>query len=147
VRDEKMLKKLATHDVQDVSELLNLVDKCVRAVEGCAWHSQPTPEARMASKPKADAAAQSSDKNKNKNKNKNRKKKKAGDSNKPLAGAPTAAAATGGVRGQRGDKQSRQPFDNNEGGLRCPIHNSRCHNVKKWWEIKKLAEQFCEQQK
>jgi hypothetical protein len=33
VRDEKMLEKLATHDVQDVSELFNLVDKCARAAE------------------------------------------------------------------------------------------------------------------
>jgi hypothetical protein len=29
VRDEKMLEKLATHDVQDVSELFSLADKCV----------------------------------------------------------------------------------------------------------------------
>jgi hypothetical protein len=28
VRDEKMLNKLATHDVKDVSELFSLVDKC-----------------------------------------------------------------------------------------------------------------------
>jgi hypothetical protein len=39
IRDEKMLKKLATHDVQDVSELFSLADKCARAAEGCAWHS------------------------------------------------------------------------------------------------------------
>jgi hypothetical protein len=34
-----MLQKLATHDVQDVSELFSLVDKCARAAEGHAWHS------------------------------------------------------------------------------------------------------------
>jgi hypothetical protein len=51
VRDKKMLEKLATYDVQDVSELFSLVDKCVRATEGRAWHSQPTPEARKAGKP------------------------------------------------------------------------------------------------
>jgi hypothetical protein len=33
MRDEKMLKNLATHDVQDV---FSLVDKCTRAVEGHA---------------------------------------------------------------------------------------------------------------
>jgi hypothetical protein len=34
VRDEKMLKKLATHDIKDVAELFSLADKCVRAAEG-----------------------------------------------------------------------------------------------------------------
>jgi hypothetical protein len=28
VRDEKMLENLATHDVQNVSELFSLADKC-----------------------------------------------------------------------------------------------------------------------
>jgi hypothetical protein len=41
VRDEKMLEKLATHDVDDVTTLLALADKCARAVEGRAWHSVP----------------------------------------------------------------------------------------------------------
>jgi hypothetical protein len=36
VRDEKMLEKLATHDVQDVSALFILADKCAKAVERCA---------------------------------------------------------------------------------------------------------------
>jgi hypothetical protein len=36
VRDEKMLEKLATHDVKDVSELFSLADKCVRDAEGHA---------------------------------------------------------------------------------------------------------------
>jgi hypothetical protein len=39
VRDEKMLKKLATHDVETVTTLFALADKCARAVEGRAWHS------------------------------------------------------------------------------------------------------------
>jgi hypothetical protein len=33
VRDEKMLEKLATYDVQDIAELFSLVDKCARATE------------------------------------------------------------------------------------------------------------------
>jgi hypothetical protein len=41
VRDEKMLEKLATHDVETVSTLFALADKCARAVEGRAWHSAP----------------------------------------------------------------------------------------------------------
>jgi hypothetical protein len=41
VRDEKMLEKLATHDVETVTMLFALDDKCARAVEGRAWHSAP----------------------------------------------------------------------------------------------------------
>jgi hypothetical protein len=41
VRDEKMLEKLATHDVETVPTLFALVDKCARAAEGRAWHSAP----------------------------------------------------------------------------------------------------------
>jgi hypothetical protein len=39
VRDEKMLEKLATHDVETVTMLFALADKCARAAEGRAWHS------------------------------------------------------------------------------------------------------------
>jgi hypothetical protein len=41
VRDEKMLEKLATQDVETVSTLFALADKCARATEGRAWHSAP----------------------------------------------------------------------------------------------------------
>jgi hypothetical protein len=41
VRDEKMLEKLATHDVETVPTLFDLADKCARAAEGRAWHSAP----------------------------------------------------------------------------------------------------------
>jgi hypothetical protein len=36
-----MLEKLATHDVETVTTLFALADKCVRATEGRAWHSAP----------------------------------------------------------------------------------------------------------
>jgi hypothetical protein len=39
VRDEKMLEKLATHDVETITTLFALADKCARAAEGRAWHS------------------------------------------------------------------------------------------------------------
>jgi hypothetical protein len=74
VRDEKMLEKLGTHDVNDDSELFSPVDKYARVAEGCAWHSLPTLEARKASK--ADAVAQSSSKNKNRKKKKSNNNKK-----------------------------------------------------------------------
>jgi hypothetical protein len=41
VRDEKMLEKLATRDVDNVTTLFALTDKCVRAAEGRAWHLAP----------------------------------------------------------------------------------------------------------
>jgi hypothetical protein len=112
VRDEKMLEKLATHEVKDVSELFNLANKCARMAEGRAWHSQPAPRVGKAGKPKADATAQSSDKNKN-------GKKKKSNNNKPLAGAPTVvivAAAAGGGHDPHGDKRPRQPSGSDEGG-------------------------------
>jgi hypothetical protein len=34
-----MLEKLATHDVETVTMLFALADKCARAAEGRAWHS------------------------------------------------------------------------------------------------------------
>jgi hypothetical protein len=93
-----MLEKLAMHDVQDVSDLLILADKCAWAAEGRAWHSQPAPDARKAGKPKLDADALRSGKNKNNN------KKKASGNNTQLVRAPTVVAATavavvGGGRG------------------------------------------------
>jgi hypothetical protein len=41
VRDKKILEKLATHDVETVTTLFTLADKCARAAEGHAWHSVP----------------------------------------------------------------------------------------------------------
>jgi hypothetical protein len=41
VRDENMLEKLATHDVETVPTLFALANKCARATEGRAWHSAP----------------------------------------------------------------------------------------------------------
>jgi hypothetical protein len=41
VRDKKMLEKLATHDVETITTLFSLADKCARAAEGHAWHSTP----------------------------------------------------------------------------------------------------------
>jgi hypothetical protein len=132
VTDEKMLEKLVTHNMQDISELFSLAKKCVRAIEGCTWYSQPSLEAGKIGKSDADAAAQSSGK---------KKKKKADSKDKPLVGAPTAAATTAsGGPGPCGDKWPQQPSDS-------PAHNSKCHSTEECREIKKLAEQFHEQQK
>jgi hypothetical protein len=87
MRDKKMLEKLATHDVQDIIKLFNLVDKCSRVVEGRAWHSPPASEAGKADKPSMDVVAQCSGK---------KKKKKARGIEKPLVGAPTTAVVVAG---------------------------------------------------
>jgi hypothetical protein len=102
VRDEKMLEKLATHNIQDVAELFSLANKCAKATEGHACHVPPTPDAGNDDKPEAGTAAQGGGGNKNKDK----KKKKATGNNQPLAGALTvaaAAAAAGWGHGPRDD--------------------------------------------
>jgi hypothetical protein len=137
VRDEKMLEKLATHDVQDVSALFSLVDKCTKATEGRAWHSLAAQVAKGESKPSAGAQGGGSS---------NKKKKKKAGGNRPLAGVTTvAAAAAGGGRGRpRGDKCPSHQSNNDDGSTKCPVHNSMCHTASECREIKKLAEEFRE---
>jgi hypothetical protein len=83
-----MLEKLATHDVETVSTLFTLADKCARAAEGRAWHSAPQTGVDQT----GGTGAVSQDGKK--------KKKKNRDHEKPQSVAPIVAAATGG-RGER----------------------------------------------
>jgi hypothetical protein len=105
VRDEKMLEKLTTHDIQDVSAHFRLADKCARATKGRAWHSPATQAAKGESTTPSTSAQAPGGGNGNDG---NNNKKKAG-SNQPLAGAPAAAAAAvgRGRGGPRGDKHPR----------------------------------------
>jgi hypothetical protein len=89
VKDEKMLEKLTTHDIQDVSTLFSMADKCARATEGRAWHS-PAAQAAKGESTMPSARAQAPGGG-NGNGGNNNEKKKAGG-NQPLAGAPTTAA-------------------------------------------------------
>jgi hypothetical protein len=57
VRDEKILEKLATHSIQDVTKLFRLAGKCAKATKGRAWHAPPTLEVRNGAKPKVIATA------------------------------------------------------------------------------------------
>jgi hypothetical protein len=142
-------RKLTTHDIYDVAELFSLADKCTRAMpsgqmcQGNAWHTPPALKAGKCGKPHVSVVVQGSGSKNKKN------KKKTGGNNQPLARAPTAAAAaaaaTGG-RGPRGDKCSHKASGSDDGGTRCPMHNSTCHSVGECWEIKKLTEQFNEKQ-
>jgi hypothetical protein len=65
VRDEKMLEKLAMHDVETVTTLFALADKCARATEGRAWHSAP--QTRVTQTGGSGVATQSGGKKKKKN--------------------------------------------------------------------------------
>jgi hypothetical protein len=136
VRDEKMLEKLATHDIEDVSALFNLADKCAKAAEGHAWHSPVTQAVKGESKPNTELQAHGGGNGNNKNKN----KKKAGG-NRPLARSPTIVAATvGGGRGRpRGGKRPRQLSNSDNGSTKCQVHNSMHHTTSECREIKMLA--------
>jgi hypothetical protein len=136
-----MLEKLTTHDIQDVSALFSLADKCAKAAEGHAWHSPFTQVAKGESKPNAETQAQGGG---NGNNNNNKKKKKKTDGNQPLPRAPTAAAvAVGGGRGgPRGKKRPRQLSNSDDACMMFPVHNSTRHTASKCREIKKLAENF-----
>jgi hypothetical protein len=79
-----MLEKLATHDVETVTTLFALADKCARAVEGRAWHSAP--QTGVAQAGGSGAVTQDGKK----------KKKKNHDHERPPSAAPVVAAATGG---------------------------------------------------
>jgi hypothetical protein len=109
-----MLEKLATHDVQDVSTLFSLADKCAKATKGHAWHSPAAQAAKGESKPSARGQAQGGGSS-------SKKKKKKADGNQLLAGAPTAtAAAAGGRRGGPRDRSAeRSRSSRNNSTKRC----------------------------
>jgi hypothetical protein len=105
VRDEKMLEKLATHDVETVPTLFSLADKCARAAEGRAWHSAPQAGATQS----GGSGAVPWDGKK--------KKKKDHDYQKPRSTALVVAATTGG----QGDRNKHpRPQRGNSGS--CPVH-------------------------
>jgi hypothetical protein len=78
-----MLEKLATHDVETVTTLFALADKCARAAEGRAWHSAP--QTRVAQTGGSGAITHDGKK----------KKKKNRGHEKPHSAALVVAAATG----------------------------------------------------
>jgi hypothetical protein len=82
VRDEKMLEKLATHQVETVTTLFALADKCARVVEGRAWNFAPQGGPTQTGGSSVAAPGRSKKKNK-----KNR------GANKPQTGAPVTAGA------------------------------------------------------
>jgi hypothetical protein len=129
VRDEKMLEKLATHDVDNVTTLFALADKCARAAEGRAWHS--VPQAGVTQVGGLDVVAQGGDKKKKRNKNRGHEK--------PQFAAPVAAAAAGG----QGERNKRPRPQGSSSGA-CPVHPNSHHSAADCREIIKLARHVSE---
>jgi hypothetical protein len=127
VHDEKMLEKLATHDMETVPTLFALADKCARAAEGHAWHSAPqtgvTQTGGSGTVPRDDK----------------KKKKKDCDHQKPRSIALVVTAVTGG----RGDRNKRpRPQRGNSGS--CPVHPNDRHSAAECREIIDLAKRVSE---
>jgi hypothetical protein len=126
VRDEKMLEKLTTHDVETVPTLFALADKCARATEGHAWHSAP--QTRAAQSGGSGAVPRDS-----------KKKKKDRDYQRSRSTALVVAVVTG----SRGDRNKRpRPQRGNSGS--CPVHPNGHHNTAECREIIDLAKRVSE---
>jgi hypothetical protein len=127
VHDEKMLEKLATHDVETVPTLFALADKCARATEGRAWHSAPQTGAAQS----GGSSAVPRDGKK--------KKKKDRDYQKLRSTALVVAVATGG----RSDRNKLpRPQRGNSGS--CPVHPNGRHNAAECREIIDLTKRVSE---
>src|SRR6187455_898635 len=120
VRDEKMLEKLATHDVDNVIALFALADKCARAAEGRAWHS--VPQAGVTQMGGSDAITQGGGKRKKRNKNRGHEK--------PQLAAPVAAAAGDG-QGER----NKRPRPRGSSSGTCLVHPNSRHSAADCREI------------
>jgi hypothetical protein len=126
VRDEKMLEKLATHDVETVTTLFALADKCVRAAEGRVWHSAP--QTRVAQSGGSGAVAQDG-----------KKKKKNRGHGKPSSAALVVAAATWGR-----NERNKRPRPQRGNSRSCPVHPNSRHSAAECREIIELAKRISE---
>jgi hypothetical protein len=124
VRDEKMLEKLATRDVDNVTTFFALADKCARAAEGRAWHSAL--QAGVTQTGGSGAVAQDGVKKKKRNKGHGR-------GNQRVA-APVVAAVAGG-QGKRNKRSRPQEGSGNT----CPVHPNSRHSAADCREIIKLV--------
>jgi hypothetical protein len=126
VHDEKMLKKLATHDVKTVPTLFALADKCARAAEGRAWNSPPQTGATQS----GGSGAILRD---------GKKKKKDRDYQKSRSTALVVVAAVGG----QGDRNKRPRSQKGSSGS-CPVHPNGRHSAVECREIIDLAKRVRE---
>jgi hypothetical protein len=127
VRDEKMLEKLATHDVETITTLFALADKCAKAAEGRAWHSVPQTGVTQT----GGSGAITHDGKKKKKKNRGHEK--------PHSATLVVAATTGG----RNERNKRpRPQKGNSGS--CPVHPNGRHSAAECREIIELAKRVGE---
>jgi hypothetical protein len=126
VRDEKMLEKLATHDVETVTTLFALADKCARAAEGRAWHSAPQTGATHTGG--SDAIAQDG------------KKKKMNRGHEKLSSVALVVAAAPRGRNERNTRS--RPQRGNSGSY--PVHPNSRHSAAECREIIELAKRVNE---
>jgi hypothetical protein len=122
-----MLEKLATHDVETVTTLFALADKCARAAEGRAWHSAP--QTGVARTGGLGAVARDGKK----------KKKKNHGSERPSSAAPVVAAATGGR-----NERNKRPLPQRDNSGSCPIHPNSRHSAVECREIIELVKRVSE---
>jgi hypothetical protein len=127
VRDEEMLEKLATHDVETITTLFALADKCARAAEGRAWHSAP--QTRVAQTGGSGAVTHDGKK----------KKKKNHDHEKPHSAALVVAAAIGGR-----NERNKRPWPQRGNSGSCPIHPNGRHSAVECRKIIDLAKRVGE---
>jgi hypothetical protein len=121
-----MLEKRAMHDVETVTTLFTLADKCARAAEGRAWHS--VPQIGFTRTGGSGATTQGGG-----------KKKKNHDHDRPQSGAPVAVAATGDR-----DERSKRPRQQGSDSGSCPVHPNARHSASECQEILKLAKHISE---
>jgi hypothetical protein len=122
-----MLEKLATRDVETVTTLFTLADKCARAAEGRAWHSAP--QSGVTQMGGSGATTQGGGKKKKKNRSRDM----------PQSGAPVAAAATRGW-----DERGKCPRHQGSDSGSCPVHPNSRHSASECREILKLAKRISE---
>jgi hypothetical protein len=122
-----MLEKLAMHDMETVTTLFALADKCARAAEGRAWHS--TPQTGVAQTGGSGAVTQDGKKKNKKNRSHER----------PQSAAPIIAGVT---RGRNERNKRPRPQGGNNGS--CPVHPNSRHNASECREIIKLAKRVSE---
>jgi hypothetical protein len=122
-----MLEKLATHNMETVTTLFALADKCARAAEGRAWHSAP--QTGVAQTGGLGAVTQDDKKKKKKNRGHER--------------PPSAASVVAVTTGDRNERNKRpRPQGGNNGS--CPVHPNSRHNAAECREIIKLAKHVSE---
>jgi hypothetical protein len=119
-----MLEKLATHDVDNVTTLFALADKCARATEGRAWHSVLQAEVNKVGS--SDIVTQGRGRKKRRNKNHGHEKPQF---------AVSVVAATAGSQGER----SKRPRPQGRSGDTCLVHPNSRHRAADCREIIKLA--------